>query len=110
VTTTSLLKFDPLTGALNVLSTFQALAKSLTVELGTFPTQVILASTSTSPDRKYAYGVADDGQFQAFFRYDFNTGRVFAVGVTATPKPLPRVAVSADGSWAMVGQYKIDGT
>jgi uncharacterized protein (TIGR03437 family) len=108
VTTGGLWKFDPLTGTLNVLSTFTALAKTLTVGLGTFPTQVILASTSTSPDRKYAYGVADDGQFQAFYRYDLNLGHVYAVGVTASPKPLPRVGVAADGSWAMVGQYKID--
>jgi uncharacterized protein (TIGR03437 family) len=108
VTTSGLWKFDPLTGNISVLSSFQALAKSLTVDLNTFPTQVILAATSTSPDLKYAYGVADDGQFQAFYRYDLAAGRVYAVGVTASPKPLPRVAVAADGSWAMVGQYKID--
>jgi uncharacterized protein (TIGR03437 family) len=109
VTTSGLWKFDPLTGAITSIASFGTLAKTLTVELDTFPTQVILASTSTSPDRKYAYGVADDGNFQAFFRYDLNQGRVYAVGVTAAPKPLPRVAVAADGSWAMVGQYKIDG-
>jgi len=108
VTTSGLWKFDPLTGTLNVLASFTTLAKTLTVELATFPTQVILASTATSPDRKYAYGVADDGQFQAFYRYDLNLGHVYAVGVTAAPKPLPRVGVAADGSWAMVGQYKID--
>jgi len=108
VTTSGLWKFDPLSGAITVLSSFTALAKTLSVNLNTFPTQVILASTSTSPDRKYAYGVADDGDFQAFFRYDLNTGQIFAQGITASPKPLPRVTVSADGSWAMVGQYKID--
>lgn len=108
VTTGGLWKFDPLSGAINTIGSFTILAKSLTVALGTFPTQVILASTSTTPDRKIAYGVADDGANQAFFRYDVSTGHVFAIGFTAVPKPLPRVAVADDGSWAMVGQYKID--
>lgn len=109
VTTSGLWKFDPLSGAINVLASFSTLAKTLNVELGTFPTQVILATTSTSADRRYAYGVADDGKDQAFFRYDLIQGQVFAIGFTAVPKPLPRVAVADDGSWAMVGQYKIDG-
>ena len=26
----------------------------------------------------------------------------------ASPKPLPRISVSADGSWAMIGQYRLD--
>jgi uncharacterized protein (TIGR03437 family) len=109
VTTSGLWKFDPLSGSINVLASFTSLAaQKLTVELGTFPTQVILAETSTSPDRMYAYGVADDGKDQAFFRYDLNLGQIFAIGFTASPKPLPRVTVAADGSWAMVGQYKID--
>jgi len=109
VTTSGLWKFDPFSGAITVLASFQTLAKTITVDLGTFPTQVILAETSTTPDRMYAYGVADDGSFQAFYRYDLNLGNVYAVGVTASPKPLPRVAVASDGSWAMIGQYKVDG-
>jgi len=108
-TTSGLLQFDPVTGALNVVATFAALATTLPANLATFPTQVILASLATSPDRKVVYGIADDGSYQAFIRFDWSTGRVFAGGFVAVPKPLPRVSVASDGSWAMVGMYKIDG-
>ncbi|HEY2019396.1 MAG TPA: hypothetical protein VGH38_38070 [Bryobacteraceae bacterium] len=108
-TTSGLLQFDPITGATNVLATFASLATTLPAKLGTFPTQVILASMASTPDRKIVYGIADDGATQAFFRVDTGTGRIFASAFTAVPKPLPRVSPSADGSWAMVGMYKIDG-
>ncbi len=110
VTTSGLWRFDPLTGAITVVASFNTLATTLPASLTTFPTQVILAATSTTPDRMIAYGIADDGTFQAFFRYDARRGDVYAIGVTASPKPLPRISVAADGSWAMVGQYKIDAT
>src|SRR5688572_24853940 len=109
VTTTSLLTFDPISGAISVLATFPALAKSLPVAVGTFPSAVLQASMSTSPDRKFVYGIADDGNFQAFYRYDAIRNEVFALGIVAKPRPLPRIGVSADGAWAMVGQYKVDG-
>jgi uncharacterized protein (TIGR03437 family) len=109
VTTNGFWRFDPISGTMTVLGTFTTLAKALPTELATFPTQVILAATSTNSDRTVAYGIADDGVLQAFFRYDYR-GTLFAVGVTAVPKPLPRIGVSSDGSWAMVGQYKVDTT
>jgi uncharacterized protein (TIGR03437 family) len=111
VTTTSILQFDPISGAMNVLGTFAALATTtLPAKLGTFPTQVILASLATTPDRNVVYGVADDGNVQAFFRFDLKKGYLFAAGFIASPKPLPRLAVPADGSYVMVGMYKIDAT
>jgi uncharacterized protein (TIGR03437 family) len=110
VTTNGLWRFDPLSGAMSIVATFATLAKTLPAEPNTFPTQVILAATSTTPDRMVAYGIADDGSAQAFFRYDANRGDAYGVGVTASPKPLPRIGVSADGSWAMIGQYKVDST
>ena len=110
VTTTSILQFDPISGALNVLGTFSSLATSLPAKLGTFPTQVILASLATTPDLNVVYGVAEDTSSQAFYRFDLKKGQLFAGAFVASPKPLPRITVSADGSWAMVGMYKIDAT
>src|SRR4051794_11889128 len=110
VTTTSILDFDPVSGAINVLGTFASLASSLPAKLGTFPTQVIQASLATTPDRYVVYGVADDTNSQAFYRFDLNKGQIFAGAFVASPKPLPRIGVAADGSWAMVGMYKIDAT
>ncbi|MBZ5620443.1 MAG: hypothetical protein LAQ69_17215 [Acidobacteriia bacterium] len=109
VTSTSILQFDPVSGAINVITTFTALAtQALPATLGTFPTQIILASLETTPDRTVVYGVADDGSSQAFFRFDLKTGRIFAAMFITSPKALPRLAVSADGAWTMVGQYKTD--
>ena len=61
VTNTSLVLFDPVSGAMQVVATFATLAKTLPVDPATFPSQVILASLATSPNRRYVYGIADDG-------------------------------------------------
>jgi uncharacterized protein (TIGR03437 family) len=108
VTNNNLILFDPVSGAMQVVASFAALATTLPVDAATFPSQVILASLATSPDRRYVYGIADDGNSQAFYRFDSSNGTIYAIGVVASPKPLPRVSVSADGSWAMIGQYKLD--
>ncbi|MBZ5725783.1 MAG: hypothetical protein LAP87_12385 [Acidobacteriia bacterium] len=115
VTTTSLLRFDPVTGVIRVLNTFANLASTLPAPLATFPTKVIAAAVSTSADGNFAYGVADNGAGQAIYRYAIKRTGPFspdeslsAIGVVATPKPLPRLSVAADGSWSMVGMYRID--
>src|SRR5450432_2949938 len=66
VTTTSLVQFDPISGAMKVIDTFANLGKQLPVALNTFPSQVILAALSTNADRSIAYGIADNGTAQAF--------------------------------------------
>ena len=109
VTSNGILLFDPISGAMRTLATFAALAKTLPVALNTFPTQVILATVSTNPDRTFVYAIADNGTAQAFIRYDARRGDLYAIGVVAAPKPLPRVSVSPDGSWAMIGQYRLNG-
>ena len=108
VTNNGILLFDPISGAMQTVATFATLAKTLPVDLDTFPTQVILATVSTSPDRTFVYAIADNGSNQAFIRYDARRGQLYAVTVTASPKPLPRIAVAADGSWALIGQYRLD--
>jgi uncharacterized protein (TIGR03437 family) len=108
VTTSGLELFDPLTGAMQVVDTFANLGKQLPATLATFPSQVILAALSASADRTVVYGIADSGTAQAFYRFDAKKGQIFALGVVASPKPLPRVSVAADGSWCMIGLYKLD--
>ena len=111
VTTTTILQFDPISGALNVLDTFAALAtQKLPAKSATFPTQIILAQIETTPDRTAAFGVADDGKTQVFFKFDLKKGSIFATAFVTSPKALPRLAVSADGSWTMVGQYQMNAT
>jgi uncharacterized protein (TIGR03437 family) len=115
VTTTSVISFDPVSGAMTVIATFGSIAKQVPVVLGTFPTQVILASLATNADRTVLYGLTDDGTAQGFIRYDMRRNGLAAgqpaligIGIVASPKPLPRVAVSADGMHAIAGQYLVD--
>ena len=108
VTSTSILLFDPISGAMQTLATFAALAKTLPTNIDTFPTQVISAALSTNPDRTFVYGIADSGSSQAYYYYDARRGTLNGYFMVAVPKPLPRVAVAADGSFAMVGQYRMD--
>jgi uncharacterized protein (TIGR03437 family) len=108
VTTAGILLFDPISGGMQTLSTFTTLAKTLPVVAATFPTQVILANVTTTPDRTFVYAIADDGASQAFITFDARRGQLVALGVVAVPKPLPRIAVAADGSWALIGQYRLD--
>ena len=70
VTSTAILLFDPISGAMQTLATFAALAKTLPTTLDTFPTQVISAALSTNPDRTFVYGIADSGSSQAYYYYD----------------------------------------
>src|SRR5262249_18285344 len=109
VTTTSFLLFDPITGAMSSSTTFANLAKQLPADPDTSPGQVIAATLSTNPDRTVAYGIADSGSAQAFYRYDLVRNQVVGVSIVASPKPLPRLGVSSDGTWAMAGMYKVDG-
>ena len=108
VTNTAILLFDPISGAMQTLATFAALAKTLPTNIDTFPTQVISAALSTNPDRTFVYGIADSGTSQAYYYYDARRGTLNGYFMVAVPKPLPRVAVAADGSFAMVGQYRMD--
>ena len=108
VTSNGILLFDPISGAMRTVATFATLAKTLPVDLATFPTQVILATVSTNPDRTFVYAIADNGTAQAFISYDARRGALYAMGLVAVPKPLPRIGVAADGSWALIGQYRVD--
>jgi uncharacterized protein (TIGR03437 family) len=108
VTSTGILLFDPISGAMQTVATFAALAKTLPVTLDTFPSQVISAALSTNPDRTMVYGIADNGTAQAFYRFDARKGELFAIGIVASPRPLARVSVSADGTWSMMGQYRLN--
>src|SRR5215831_16597809 len=108
VTTTSFLLMDPVTGAISTSTTFANLASSLPTNPDTFPGQVIAATLSTNASRTVAYGLADGTGAQAFYRYDIARGDVSGLSVVASPKPLARIGVSADGTWALAGLYKVD--
>ena len=105
---TAIMLFDPISGSMQTLATFAALAKTLPTTIDTFPSQVISATLSTNADRTFVYGIADSGSSQAYYYYDARKADLRGYFMVAAPKPLPRVSVAADGSWALVGQYRMD--
>ncbi|MGA2723511.1 MAG: hypothetical protein ABSG79_14005 [Bryobacteraceae bacterium] len=108
VTTTSFVAFDPISGAMIVLATFADVAQSLPAPLATFPSQVTSAELAISADGSTVYGIASNSTGQAFYRYTANGQILYAIGIVASPIPLPRVSVAADGSYCMIGQYRLD--
>jgi uncharacterized protein (TIGR03437 family) len=110
VTTTSFVVFDPVSGEMQVLATFANLAQTLPAALATFPSQVIEAALATSADGSTVYGIASSGTAQAFYRYTANGHLLYTIGIQAAPAPLPRVSVATDGSWCMIGQYRLGPT
>ncbi len=109
-TTKSVVLFDPITGAMDTLATYQLPAEELPADPATVPSQVIEATLSANADRTVVFGIAKyDETRQAFLHFDARKGRLKVVMLTASPKPLPRIGVSADGSWALLNLYKVDG-
>jgi uncharacterized protein (TIGR03437 family) len=108
VTTTGIVLLDPVSGAMQVLATFATLGQTLPAALATIPSQVISAALTTSADGSTVYGIASSATAQVFYRYTANGHVLYAIGVVAVPTPLPRVGVAADGSWCMIGQYRLN--
>ncbi|HXA49016.1 MAG TPA: hypothetical protein VNV86_01860, partial [Candidatus Acidoferrum sp.] len=106
VTTTSFLVFDPITGSMTSSTNFGNVAKVLPASLDTLPSQVLAATITTNPNRTVAYAIADSGSAQAFYRIDASSGGITGALIVAVPKPLPRLSVATDGSYAMAGLYK----
>jgi hypothetical protein len=88
---------------------FGNVAKVLPTTIDSLPGQVLAATITTNPNRTIAYAMADAGTAQAFYRIDASSGQINGALIVASPKPLPRLSVSPDGSWAMAGLYKITG-
>lgn len=112
VTTKSLLLLDPASGTLRMLTLLADLKPmDLPVKVGTFPPQIITASTNTSADGRFIYGVAESGEggtdtssMITSFQYDVLYGYASVLGYTTAPALGPRtVSVNKDGSAIAVG-------
>ncbi|HVP45592.1 MAG TPA: hypothetical protein VMT32_03380 [Bryobacteraceae bacterium] len=101
VTTTRFLRFDPLSGAFQVLDTIAGVtAKTLPVPPANFPPQIVAASLGVSADGSRVYGLTDTIRF----RYDVVSQTVYSAGYTANPPQGPRVvSVSRNGSYFTAG-------
>lgn len=104
-TTTTMYIFDPVSGALQTLTPFASLAKTLPASPATFPGQIVEGQLATAADHVHVWGVLSAGGSgpQGIFVYDATTGRLAADGWVTSPPLVPRISVAADGSWAMIG-------
>ncbi len=109
VTTTSVLRFDPVSGQTAVISAFANLANTLPVSQGTLPGQILQTAVATSADGMTVWGIggANTGS-QVVFRYDARVNALAGGAYVTSPPLLPRVSVAADGSSAMIGYSLID--
>ena len=109
VTTTSVLRFDPVSGQTAVISAFANLANTLPVSQGTLPGQILQTALTTSADGMTVWGIggANTGS-QVVFRYDARVNALSGGTYITSPPLLPRVSVAADGASAMIGYTLVD--
>jgi len=96
VTNQDFLLFDPISGALNKLSSIADLvATSLPVPPANFPPNIIMTSMNVSGNGMMIYGLTDTFEFG----YDVASGWLRVMNYTSTPPQGPRVvSVNYDGS------------
>jgi uncharacterized protein (TIGR03437 family) len=104
VTTTGFYILDPSNGVLSVLSSLTDIAKNTPVAVPTFPGQILQTALATSGDGTVIWGIGGAGTgSQVVYQYHSLTNSLYAEGYVSAPPLLPRVSVSKDGSFAMVG-------
>jgi uncharacterized protein (TIGR03437 family) len=108
-TTTDILLLDPATQEIKVLTTLAEVALSIPQTAPALPAFFTEAAVGTSGDGFTAWGVFGAGTgSQLMFSYNALTSRFYGGGWTTTIPLMPRVAVSWDGTTAMLGyaQFK----
>jgi len=109
VTTTGFYLLDPTNGILTVLSTLTDVAAQTPAQVPTFPGQIIETALATSGDGTVIWGIGGAGTgSQIVYQYHALTNSLYAETYVSSPTMLPRVSVSNDGSYAMVGWILMD--
>jgi uncharacterized protein (TIGR03437 family) len=108
VTTSGFSLFDPTSGAMTTLSTMaDFVAKTLPVELGRFPTNMVSSSMASSFDRGLIYGTLQNGtddQNSIHFSYNVRNRQVVHQRWISSPVLGPRaVSVNRDGTRYVTG-------
>jgi uncharacterized protein (TIGR03437 family) len=112
VTTTDILLFDPISGAMQELTSIAALAATIPIQAPSFPGQITETAVATSGNGTTVWGILGAGTgTQLLFRYDATAGgsglghlASFTAGVWITsPSLLPRISPDHDGNFALIG-------
>lgn len=106
VTSSDLLLFDPVSGALQTIGSMAELAaRALPAKIGQMPPNITAASVAASADGMVLYGLADLAD-EGVIRYRYDVQRRLATGFAfiASPPVGPRViSPSRDGSFYFAG-------
>jgi uncharacterized protein (TIGR03437 family) len=101
--------FDPVSMSIEAIDTFANLTKGLPVPFNTFPPTIVETALAASADGGRIWGVADSSNGQLIFMYETARNQVALTRpFAATPKILPRISVSDDGSYAAAGYAIFD--
>jgi len=111
VTTANIWEMDPVSGKLTLLTSLANVSSSLPIQAPASPGQITEAAMAwnSAGDGLSIWGLAGatTGTSQVVFKIDGhswpNAPSVYPISYTSSPALLPRVSVSADGSYAMVG-------
>jgi uncharacterized protein (TIGR03437 family) len=105
-TTSEFFLFDPVSGAVDLLTSIEALAaKTLPQPQPSFPPQIIAASMAASGDMKFIYGLSDTFRF----RYSVQNRGLSILGYTSSPPMGPRaVSVNRTGTQYLAGWGNFD--
>ncbi len=103
-TATGFYLLDPVSGQLQLLTSFANLSKTLPVAQATFPAQITQTQMTVSADGHWVWGIADAGTpAQLIFRLNVASMSFDAQTWITSPLLLPRVTAAADGSSALIG-------
>lgn len=106
ITTTALYTMDPISAVVSPLITIADISKTLPVPVPTWPSQVVQAEMATSGDKFSIWCIASaQSPSQLIFKFDSRTGQIIAETYLSRPLLLPRLSVSADGTYGMVGYW-----
>ena len=108
-TTTNIMSLDPETGQINILLSMAEVSQTITQPAPFYPGQFTEAAVNTSADGWTAWGVFGGGTgTQLMFWYNGFNSTLDWSGWITSPSLLPRVSVSGDGSYAMIGWAQYD--
>jgi uncharacterized protein (TIGR03437 family) len=108
-TSTNVITLDPETGQINILISQAEIYNGIPQPAPFFPGQFTEAAVNTSADGWTVWGVFGAGTgTQPMFWFNALNGTFRSAGWITTPALQPRVSVSGDGSYAMIGWAQYD--
>ena len=107
ITTTAFYTMDPTNAVVSPLTTIANVSQILPVPVPKWPSQIVQAEMTASGDRFSVWGIASaQTPSQLIFKFDSRSGVISNAGLyESVPLLQPRVSVSSDGAYGVVGHW-----